>query len=208
MPVIEYYPIEGDDATKKNVFAAPTWCPHPRLAPASDPEGGGIFGSARTDLGKGDEAKRAETVFGKNARRLHAATDFLMDANDFVYAPLSGTAIVQPFANKKDKPATDFKMIVITGADGVRSRVLYVIPEPMFTSGSVVPVQAGVTIIGRADNLMRSADYRNGGVPNHVHIDFTDRLGRRFDPYSNEVVERLVLDNVVRPNAPTDVRAE
>jgi hypothetical protein len=210
LPAIEYYPIEGNDLGAKNVFAAPTWFPAPRLPTASDPAGG-IFSSSREDLGKSEEAKRALEKFGENARRLHAATDFLMQVDDDVYAPLTGVATVKVFKKVekgKGETVTYFNWIEIAGRDGVKCRVLYVVPGSLLSNASTMPVQAGVTVIGRADNLWRSRGYERERVPNHVHVDFIDKLGRRFDPYSNEVVERLVLDPVVRPNPPINVSAE
>jgi hypothetical protein len=76
------------------------------------------------------------------------------------------------------------KMVVITAQDGTEARLLYVEPDPAVVIGK--KVDAG-SPIGVSQRLSIKPEYKN--TPNHVHIDFTDAKGRKFDPYSNIVVE-------------------
>jgi len=80
---------------------------------------------------------------------------------------------------------TGLPLVEIKAFDGTIARELYVEPPPSIKKG--VSVTAGDTLIGRASNLAQVKEYVS--VPNHVHVDYTDRKGRRFDPFLNVYIE-------------------
>ncbi len=82
---------------------------------------------------------------------------------------------------------TGLSLVQVRAFDGTIARELYVDPIPSIAKG--VEVKAGETVIGRAADLSTVKEYASAGVPNHVHVDYTDRNGRRFDPFMNAYIE-------------------
>ncbi|MGY3451929.1 hypothetical protein [Bradyrhizobium sp. USDA 4353] len=156
-------------------FAYPSPDAKPRVPTASDPAGG-VFTSPRSGL-----TKDADSLYGKgNARRMHAATDYLVKPGTEIYATMSGTV-----TRIDGHTETNFPMVTIAAFDGTQSRILYVDLDPAIKKGA--KVVAGETKIGHAADLSKAPEY--AGIPNHVHVDYTDREGRRFDPFLNMYVD-------------------
>jgi murein DD-endopeptidase MepM/ murein hydrolase activator NlpD len=156
-------------------FSYPSPVAKPRVPTAADPAGG-VFTSPRAGL-----TKDADSLYGKgNARRIHAATDYLVKPGTEIYATMSGTV-----ARIDGRTETNFPIVTIEAFDGTQSRILYVDPDASIKKGA--KVVAGETKIGNAADLSKAPEYK--GVPNHVHVDYTDREGRRFDPFLNMYVD-------------------
>jgi hypothetical protein len=79
-------------------------------------------------------------------------------------------------------------MIVITARDGTEARLPYVELHSNISIGT--NVDSG-SPIGTSQRLSVKPDYADR--PDYVHIDFTDAKRRKFDPYSNIVVEPVTL---------------
>ena len=155
-------------------FSYPSETAAPRVPTATDPAGG-IFTSPRKTA-----APDAKALYGDSARRIHAGTDYLMRPGDKVYATMSGTV-----TSTTGRTETGFSFVTIRAFDGTEARLLYVDIDPSVKVGN--KVEAGQSVLGMAADLSRAPDYKN--VPNHVHADYTDRHGRRFDPFLNMYVE-------------------
>jgi murein DD-endopeptidase MepM/ murein hydrolase activator NlpD len=164
-PVIVYRSLNERLGEVFNEFAPPSSLVSIRV---SDPDdtAGGIFTSPRK-----------ESSGAPDIRRIHAATDFLMPPGHPVLAPMTGK--IDRIGNTG---TADFRLVQIVSQDGTVARVLYVKPDAQVQPG--LEVKAGVTRLGVSDNLSRSTEY--SGVPNHVHVDFTDFRGQRFDPWTNQ----------------------
>jgi murein DD-endopeptidase MepM/ murein hydrolase activator NlpD len=161
-------------------FSYPSLTAKPRVPTADDPAGG-VFTSPRLPL-----AKDADSLYGKGStRRIHAATDYLVKAGTDIYATMSGTVV-----RIDGRTQTNFPIVTIEAFDGTLSRILYVDLDPSLEKGA--KVVAGETKIGKAADLSKSPEYRN--VPNHVHVDYTDRDGRRFDPFLNMYVDDKAVE--------------
>lgn len=175
IPIVTYRSLDERLGEIFNEFAPPG----PNVAVRyPDPEydaAGGTFLSPRST---NDEGARA--AFGDDARRIHAATDFLMFPGQPVFATLTGVVDGDPW-----EPKPGVKAVNIRSQDGTVSRILYIHPNENIKNGATV--KAGETVLGRAADLSKIPAYK--GVPNHVHVDYTDFRGRRFDPWSNVVTE-------------------
>jgi peptidase M23-like protein len=159
-------------------FSLPAADAKPREPTASDPAGG-IFTSPRNPIGRD-----AEALYGKGTRgRLHGATDWLMAPGTPVLATMTGVV------ERIGRTGTGFPLVEIKAFDGTTARQLYVELLPSIKKG--VSVTAGETLIGHASNLAEAKEYVS--VPNHVHIDYADRKGRRFDPFLNVYIENAPL---------------
>jgi hypothetical protein len=155
-------------------FSSPAADAKPRVPTASDPAGG-IFTSPRNLI-----SRDAEALYGKgNTGRLHGATDWLMAPGTPVVATMTGVV------ERIGRTETGLPLVEIKAFDGTIARELYVEPLPSIKKG--VSVTAGDTLIGHASNLAQVKEYVS--VPNHVHVDYTDRKGRRFDPFLNVYIE-------------------
>lgn len=164
-PTIVYRSANERLNTIFNTFSPPSSFVKVRV-PQVDDGAGGVFESRR---GIGDDG-----IF----KRVHAANDFLMPPGHPVMAVLTGRV------DKIGKTETGFSLISIVSLDGTTGRVLYVVPNASVKVG--MEVSAGVSPLGVAADLSTEKKYAD--VPNHVHVDFTDAKGRRFDPWTNKVV--------------------
>src|SRR5262249_23209125 len=147
-------------------FSYPNAEAKPRLPTPSDPAGG-IFTSPRNT-----NDPDANTLYGVgNAGRVHGATDYLLAPNMPVYATMTG------IVDRIGDTGTGFKLVQIKAFDGTVARELYV--DPIVQKGD--KVTAGETMVGHSVQLSTYPGYAN--VPNHVHCDYIDRNGRKFDPF-------------------------
>lgn len=177
-PTIVYRSLDERLPEATNQFSVPVYPALVRLPNKSDDPAGGTFLSRRNDLGSGADASAAFEAFGTSARRIHGGIDFLAVRGQPIMAPLSGKI------GRVDIDAGhNLKGIEIVSEDGTKTRVLYVVGSRGLRVGQAVV--AGQTRIGTAADI--SGAYR--GVVNHVHVDFTDIHGRRFDPWTNTVVD-------------------
>jgi hypothetical protein len=178
-PILVYRTLDERLGEIFNEFAPPSANVRVRLPdPKAGDRVGGVFESPRTNIDDPAVAK----AYGKDARRIHGATDFLMSPGHPVLATMTGKIdSAVPMKN-------GFHMVTIVSQDETVARLLYVRPNPDVKPG--VSVKAGVTPIGVAENLSTSKDYKD--VPNHVHVDFTDFRGHRFDPWSNKRTEPMM----------------
>lgn len=175
-PKMVYRSPRDDLGSIFNEFAFPTAQAVIRYPTISDPAGG-VMESPRSGLPNGYSEK-----FGPEARRVHAGIDFLTFPGESVFAPMSGKIeTVKPMTNKNG-----LQMVTIRAQDGTLARTLYVQPNETIRVGSAV--KAGVTVIGTAQNI--AAAYNLDSTPNHIHVDYTDYKNRRFDPWTNKVVDR------------------
>lgn len=177
-PTIVYRSLDQRLAEATNQFSVPVYPALVRLPNESADPAGGTFLSRRNYLGTGAEASAAAEAFGTAARRFHGGLDFLAVSGQPIMAPMSGKiGRVNIDAGHK------LKGIEIISEDGTTARVLYVAPSPDLKNGEIVV--AGQTRIGIAADISNA--YK--GVVNHVHVDFTDIYGRRFDPWTNAVLD-------------------
>lgn len=179
--VIVYRSLNERISEALNHFAPPVYPALVRLPNGND-IAGGTFLSKRSNIGNSEEALAAKEGLGSTARRVHGAIDFHTTPGQPVFAPMSGTIDkAQPWLTTSN----GFKGIRIVTSDGTLARVLYLEPDPALKAGD--EVEAGKTKLGI------SVDIRTAypGTPNHVHIDFSDYLGRRFDPWTNSVLDPL-----------------
>ncbi|NOJ40904.1 M23 family metallopeptidase [Bradyrhizobium australiense] len=175
IPKVSFKSLSDEWADALLQFSYPSPSAKPRVPTAADPAGG-VFTSPRSGL-----TKDADSLYGKgNARRLHAATDYLVKPGTEIYATMTGTV-----TRIDGHTETNFPMVTIEAIDGTKSRILYVDLDPSLKKGA--KVIAGETKIGTAADLSKADEYK--GVPNHVHVDYTDRQGRRFDPFLNMYVD-------------------
>jgi hypothetical protein len=138
---------------------------------------GGTFTSGRSD-GVGPVAREA---YGRDARRLHAALDFNTRPGDAVYAPMNGTIV-----SIKSPDKFGLQQIYIKSPDGVIAGVLYTKPiEGLATNARV---SAGVTQIGTAQDISKKY---GASTPNHIHVQFEDMRGWRFDPWTNQYAQPM-----------------
>jgi len=133
------------------------------------------------------------------ARRTHSGIDYLTSPGMPILAPMTGTITV---IGQMD---TGLSAIYIRSGspDGTLARVLYINP----IEGLVInqKVKAG-EVIGYAENIH---PYYHDNIPNHVHVDFRDPLGNKFNPFTNEYIDNLAPygykmlgDRPNRPNPP------
>ena len=40
------------------------------------------------------------------------------------------------------------------------------------------------------------------GTPNHVHVEFKDMAGQRFDPFTNQKADNVYLKNMAKSGTP------
>jgi hypothetical protein len=132
---------------------------------------GGEFSSSRSS-----GVPSSVIAMGSGMRRLHGATDFLARPGQGVFAPLSGTVI-----QVGEYPAgSGYKTVTIETADGTSARTLYLDSNVLVSPGS--PVLAGRTQLGVSKDIQLLPQYKN--TPRHVHVQFEDSYGRRFDPFT------------------------
>jgi hypothetical protein len=173
-PKITYnFPGQGT-RDRSQTFAWPSPEARPRVPTLLD-KPGGLFLSPRQPLNPD-----AKSLYGKDTSRVHGGTDWLIAPGRPIYATVSG--VVGKFARTE----TGFPIITISASDGTRGRLLYV--QPSVRPGE--RVVAGQTVVGRSMDLWTYKGYAQDKVPNHVHADFIDRKGRKFDPYTNMTILR------------------
>ncbi len=177
--IVKYQSPNDQLSNVFNSFAPPTR-PVQVRTPTQDDPAGGVFLSPRVDLGNSADAVAAKRDFGDGARRVHGGTDFLASPGQPVFADMSG--VVERWFT-----VSGFDAIQIRSKDQTTARILYIKKADGLHEGD--PVEAGVTRVGTAIDI--SGAYNPKEVPNHVHTDYTDYLGRRFDPWTNEVLEKI-----------------
>jgi murein DD-endopeptidase MepM/ murein hydrolase activator NlpD len=177
-PVVRYKYLHENLGNILNEFSFPTRNGLIRYPADADPAGG-IFESPRSGL-PAEEAKYYEP----EARRVHGGIDFLTFPGDPILAPMTGTIE----AIRKMTGKNGLQMINIRSRDGTLARVLYAQPLQFPGIREGMKVEAGNTLIGTAQNI--GAAYNLDTTPNHIHVDYSDWQGRRFDPWTNKVVEK------------------
>jgi len=176
VPKISFKSLDEKFQDKLLTFSGPSRDAKRREPNGNDPAGG-IFMSPRSPI-----SRDADALYGKNTGRLHGATDWLMAPGAPVLAIMTGEI------ERIGKTETGLSLVQIKAFDGTVARALYVEPLPSIVKGA--QVKAGETVIGRAADLSTVKEYAAASVPNHVHVDYTDRNGRRFDPFLNVYIEK------------------
>ncbi|CAE6967988.1 hypothetical protein [Paraburkholderia domus] len=186
-PVVTYKRLDQRLGEVFDHFAAPTSSALIRLSRVDDPEGGELTSPRRVlddPQKKNDANERAVSAWGKDdARRVHGGFDFLAAPGEPIVATMSGT--IAPPVNLE----YGLKGVTIIAPDQTEARVLYIDSAAQLKEG--MHVEAGRTLLGHAQNLAYNPHYAH--IPNHVHTDFIDGHGRRFDPWSHDVVDEHKL---------------
>lgn len=118
----------------------------------NDVHGSGAFGASRTH--------------GK-----HQGVDVIVQKNDYVYAPFSGTVTKFGYPYHGD---TKFRYIEITG-DKYKMRIMYAELDPAFKIGSKV-------ISGNFIGTSQDISEKYLGITPHLHVELRTLSGSLLDP--------------------------
>jgi len=172
-PVIVYRSFDETMTSSMmfNSFAFPADAAEWRISGEKDP-GGGTLQNPRND----NISPKVAAAF-EQARRSHGGLDFLLPKDIPLTAVMTGRV---SYITKRDN---GLDTITIVAPDSTTAQMLYVRTDPGLKVGD--QVEAGKSPVGHSTDI--HVKYPKS-VPNHVHVQFIDPFGRRFDPWRNAVI--------------------